>query len=939
MADVLTRHLLIPGTAAPDASAWGGKGAALAELVANGLAIPPFVGIAAEAFEDLVPSPAREALQKREEVSVEPGLELASLVEAALVELGNPAFVAVRSSAPDEDGAAQAFAGQLESFLFVPLDQVAARIVDVWKSAFADHVWAYREAHQLEGPPKPPAVVIQAMVEAEISGVAFGADPVSGDESVAVVAAVVGLASALVDGRADAETVRVDLAGEIVSRDSGRQLVADRPAPGGGVEEVELVSASSSEMSNPSHAEIRQGDLNPTPPSEGGGRVADGGCSIELARPRSDGEANTPTRSAGAPSKGAVSSASAGPVLSDADARRVAELAREAGTRRGSPQDIEWAIADGTLWLLQSRPITTLASSTLPTPQSPTPNAQIRLWDNSNIVESYSGITTPLTYSFARRAYEAVYREFCRLLRVPEDRIEAESETFAQMIGLIRGRVYYNLGNWYRVLALLPGYRLNARLMEGMMGVKEPIPAHLQPDPPSVGKLRDGLDLIRTAFGLVRAHRRLPRMKVDFYQRVDRALGASGPLDDLSLDELVTVYRQLERELLTKWDAPLVNDFFAMIAFGLAQKKAEDWIGPGALGPLLAGDGDVISAEPARRVRAIAETIHRQPDLVAVFQTEAPDDLMRQLDPEVKAVLDDYLDRFGDRCLDELKLESPTLNDDPTPLLRSIGATAERIGRGEDRDESVGLAIRSEGEDRADAALKGHPIRRFVFTRLLRWARTRVRDRENLRFERTRVFGRARRLVLAMGQRFADAGRLDDARDVFSLEIDELLGVADGYATTSDLAGLAAVRQRVFEGYHEDPPPPDRFITRGAVALSRLEPASSMAAAEGELRTGLGCCAGIVEGQVRVVRDPRGVTLEPGTILVAERTDPGWILLFPSCAGLVVERGSLLSHSAIVARELGIPCAVSVPEATAWLEDGDTVRLDGAAGTVERLDV
>jgi len=875
VADVVTQHLLVPGAAAPSASSWGGKGAALAELVADGLAIPPFVAVAAEAFEVLVPSSARDALHRREEVSIEPSVELADLVEAALAELGNPEFVAVRSSAPDEDGAAQAFAGQLESFLFVPPDQVAARVVDVWRSAFAEHVWAYREAHQLEGPPRPPAVVIQAMVDAEISGVAFGADPVSGDASVAVIAAVVGLASALVDGRVDAETVRVDESGLVVSREPGRQLVADRPASGGGVEEVAIEA-------------------------------------VEQA-------------------------------LSDADARRVAELAREAGAWRGSPQDIEWAIADGTLWLLQSRPITTLASSkgipSSPFPHSPSSSGSIRLWDNSNIVESYSGITTPLTYSFARRAYEAVYREFCRLLRVPEDRIEAESETFAQMIGLIRGRVYYNLGNWYRVLALLPGYRLNARLMEGMMGVKEPIPAHLQPDPPSVGKLRDGLDLVRTAFGLVSAHRRLPRMKADFLARVDRALSASGPLDDLSLDELVSVYRGLERELLTKWDAPLVNDFFAMIAFGLAQKKAEAWIGPGALGPLLAGDGDVISAEPARRVRAMAQAIHRQPDVVSAFQTELPDELMRQLDPEVRASLDDYLDRFGDRCLDELKLESPTLTDDPTPLLRSIGATAERIGRGEDREEGAGLAIRADGEKRADDALKGHPVRRFVFGRLLRWARVRVRDRENLRFERTRVFGRARRLVLQMGQRLTDAGRLNDARDVFSLEINELLGAADGYATTSDLAGLAAVRQRVFEGYHQEAAPPDRFITRGAVALSRLEPASSTAAAEGELRTGLGCCAGIVEGTVRVVRDPRGVTLEAGTILVAERTDPGWILLFPSCAGLVVERGSLLSHSAIVARELGIPCAVSVPDATAWLQDGDRVRLDGAAGTVERLNV
>ena len=89
---------------------------------------------------------------------------------------------------------------------------------------------------------------------------------------------------------------------------------------------------------------------------------------------------------------------------------------------------------------------------------------------------------------------------------------------------------------------------------------------------------------------------------------------------------------------------------------------------------------------------------------------------------------------------------------------------------------------------------------------------------------------------------------------------------------------------------------------------------------------------------MRVVSDPRSTTLKAGEILVAERTDPGWIMLFPSAAGLIVERGSLLSHSAIVARELGIPAVISLPGVTGWLKDGDCVELDGNRGTVTRLD-
>jgi phosphoenolpyruvate synthase/pyruvate phosphate dikinase len=104
-----------------------------------------------------------------------------------------------------------------------------------------------------------------------------------------------------------------------------------------------------------------------------------------------------------------------------------------------------------------------------------------------------------------------------------------------------------------------------------------------------------------------------------------------------------------------------------------------------------------------------------------------------------------------------------------------------------------------------------------------------------------------------------------------------------------------------------------------------------------DARQGLGCCPGIVRGRVRVVFDPRTVSLDQRAILVAEHTDPGWIMIFPSATGVLVERGSLLSHAAIVARELGIPAIVSVPGVTRWLRDGDWVEMDGATGRVRRI--
>ncbi|PAP77820.1 PEP/pyruvate-binding domain-containing protein [Rubrivirga marina] len=831
--------------AAPDRATWGGKGMALARLLDLGFPVPPLAVVPPDA--DDVDAAVAESLGR----------------------LAHPPFVAVRSSAADEDGAAHAFAGALDSFLFVPPERVAERVRDVRRSGDGERVRAYRAARGLDGSTRPPAVLIQQIVDADVSGVAFSADPVTGDADVVVISAAWGLGSALVDGRAEAETLRLGADGEVRARTPGVQKVADRfdARAGEGVAEVSVDES--------------------------------------------------------------------GPVLSDIDARRIAALARSAADAMGGPQDVEWAIADGELWLLQARPVTALPAQS---------DGRIRLWDNANIVESYAGVTTPLTYSFARRAYAAVYREFCRILKVPESRVEAEAETFEQMIGLIRGRVYYNLGSWYRVLALLPGYRLNAGLMEGMMGVRDGIPDGLRPEPPSAGRIADAFALARTVLGLVAAHVRLPRMRRDFLWRVDDALRRHGATTDgMGLDALAEAYATLDRTLLRRWDAPLVNDFFAMIWFGLAQRAAERWIGPGALGGLLAGDGDVISAEPARCVEAMAREAAADPAwvemLLAADRAAVESGLADR--PTMAADVAAYVARFGDRCLEELKLESPTLADDPTPLYRSVGARAVRIADGDAREPgSDAVRQRAEAEARASDALRGHPLRRLLFGVLLRNARDRVRDRENLRFERTRVFGRARRLVLAMGQRLTEAGHLDGARDVFWLEIEELLGLARGTAASLDVGGLAAVRRVEFEGYRDGSAPPDRFTTRGPVATSELVP-DRPAPAEpesGAVRTGLGCCAGVVEGRVRVVRDPRGVELAPGTILVAERTDPGWVLLFPACAGLVVERGSLLSHSAIVARELGIPAAVAVPGVTEWLRDGDRVRLDGATGRVERID-
>jgi pyruvate,water dikinase len=883
-------HYVIYAREADSHAPLGGKGRALAALGQADFVIPEWFALSPEAFTASLAPAQRDALHTVGDddklraliEQVVPSPEVRHELREALGQLcPNGELLAVRSSASDEDGAQHSFAGQLDSFLFVPPEAAPDKVVAVWRSAFSPRILAYRREHSLDPLPRPPAVLIQRMIDAEMAGVAFGADPVSGRRGVVVVAAVYGLGTALVSGDADADTYHIDRDGAIVQRAIAPKRSAHRPAPGS--------------------AEGIQ--IEPVPPE------------------RAD-----------------------QPALTDDQVRAVAELVRRAGKHFGRPQDIEWAIAAGRLYLLQSRPITSLAAVS-------DPNGVLNIWDNSNIAESYNGVTTPLTFSFARCAYEGVYRQFCRILRVPSAAIQRSDEVFRHMLGLVRGRIYYNLLNWYRLLALLPGFTVNRRFMEQMMGVKEGLPDALAAELGQAGwsaRLADGFRLLLSVGALVRHHFTLPRDIRRFYQRLNEALGPTRPdLTPLRSDELYAQYRDLERRLLTRWDAPLVNDFLAMIFHGVLRKLTQKWCDDrdGTLSnDLICAEGGIISAEPAQRVRSMARIAAAHPRLTEALCNKSLSEIKRILDETLKfrAEFLAYLDKFGDRCLEELKLESATLHDDPLLLLRSVGQLAQRMGKEEAPAPEGGEAdIRRRAEERVSRALRLRPLRRLLFGWVLKHARARVRDRENLRFERTRLFGRVRSLFVELGRKLAAEDVLDDPRDVFYLEIEEVLGFVDGTAVCTDLRALTALRKAEFKRYDQIEPPADRFETRGMVyqgnSFRDTRPSPRAERADGIQRHGLGCCPGVVRGPVRVVTDPRRAALRMGDILVAERTDPGWIMLFPCAAGLLVERGSLLSHSAIVAREMGIPAIVSVDGVTRWLSDGDWVELNGGTGVVVKI--
>ncbi|MEB3198897.1 MAG: PEP/pyruvate-binding domain-containing protein [Synechococcaceae cyanobacterium] len=847
------------------------------------------------------------------------------LTAAALAELqralaalpGGAGPLAVRSSAAVEDGSQCSYAGQFHTRLHVPPEALAEAIEAVWASTRQQGVAAYgtllAQARQGEAgdrrdtaasgeaaaaPAERPAVLVQPMLPALVAGVAFGADPVSGHRGLTLIQAVAGLADDLLAGRCDGDRYRLDRDGTLLER---QLLTAD------------------------------------------------------------------------------------GPLLQDEELLQLHRLVQGLARELGGPQDVEWAL-DGQrrLWLLQARPITTLQGLA-------DPAGAPGLWDNSNIVESYPGVTTPLTFSFARKAYSEVYASFCRFMGVPAPLIRRHRAVFATMIGFHQGRIYYNLLSWYRVLSLLPGYGLNAGFLERMLGVQQPLSPEQRRSlrlEPRVARLTDLLRLGSTLAALLLNACTLEQRRRDFRRRLDRSLldpAGLARLGSARPDELVGQYRRIEADLLSHWDAPLINDFYAMVLYGLLGGLLRRWrLDPdgGLLQRWISELGAVISTEPHRRIRAMAQGLRGDPELVALLAEGSLAEIRPALAqrPAVAAELSAYLETFGDRCLGELKLETLSLRDDPLPLLRSLAAAAAPRPQARPGGEAAAAGLPESAAGRPEVppeAPKGSsagapgtarrpargragrptgslprslsPGRRLLLGWLRRGLRSLLTQRENLRFERTRVFGQARRLLLELGQRCSELGLLDRAEDALFLEVEELLATVEGTATSGDLRALAELRRRQWQQHLLAPPLPRRFRTRGIPGLDLPRPGDLPAPGgldpqPGEPWQGLGCSPGRVRGPVQLVHDPRRwLEQRPGLsgprpILVATATDPGWVLLFPHAAGLLVERGSALSHVAIVAREVGLPMVSELVDISQALRDGDRVDLDGASGRVWRLE-
>lgn len=837
----------------------GGKADKLFLLKTLGFRVPAFVVIPAEAYLEVIhQSPDREQAISDYRF---PEMLWNSISE----NLPGSSYFAVRSSAVDEDGNAHSFAGQFETYLYVSKDELPEKIKQVWRSAHSERITAYRESQGLSAS-QGIAVIIQEMIDADVAGVGFGINPVTGNRKEKVISAVYGLGEGLVSGELNADTFTIS--GIAISKQIIQKTQQIKQAVSGGTFKAEVLP-----------------------------ELQEKAC------------------------------------LSDAQVQQLSGILDVLFLNQNTYQDIEFAFKGSDLYLLQTRPVTT-------TQQLADSSGEYIIWDNSNIIESYPGVTTPLTFSFIIRVYEAVYRQFVQLMGVTEQEVDDNKEVFANMLGLINGRVYYNLLSWYKALALLPGYSINAAFMEKMMGVKERFELK---DLPNRSRFRERLRVLNMIRILLKNLRGLPKMREDFTRDFNATMKTYSAIDfhTKNAGELMDLYLNFEKTLLKKWKAPLVNDFFAMIYFGVLQKLVLKYNidGHGTLhNDLMCGAKDIISTEPIQRCLALAASIQKDESTKRIFLEKTEEELSRlyltkQLPAVVSKQVDEYLALFGNRCVGELKLETMTYTQNPAAFFRILKSYVMQGVSPESTHNTTERDLRKAAESRVNKALKNKPVKKMFFNYFLKRARVLVSSRENLRYERTRAFGVVRELFCSIGRQFYAEGLIYEERDIFFLTKEEIFAYIKGTSVNYHLKDLIDMRKKQFTAF-ETQATAERIDTRGTVYKGNdFYQQRHAETLSGDLK-GLGCCPGRIRARVQVVRHPSEVNHLNGDILVTSSTDPGWVTLFPTASGILVERGSLLSHSAIVSREMGKPCIVGITGLLDRLKTGDEVEMDGATGEI-----
>jgi phosphohistidine swiveling domain-containing protein len=813
----------------------GSKGANLGELLRAGFPVPDGFVVTTEVYDSFVAhNRLGETITRALREEPDSGATIRTAFErapsppeiernilAAYRELGEGP-VAVRSSATAEDLPEAAFAGQQDTFLNVIGEQALLNTVRrCWSSLWTDRAIAYRERQGIDQQMVKLAMVVQQMVPAEVSGVMFTANPVTGARDEIVIDASPGLGEAVVSGQVTPDRFVLRKRWwiwNISERRRGRREVIIRARSGGGTEHVEGAAAT---------------DV--------------------LALP-------------------------------DRALRRLARLGAAIERHFGSPQDVEWACADGKASILQARPITAL-----PEP-APRPSRPMQMW---------AGILTEL---------------------LPDRPYPLEVTTWGPQL-----LVSAVLAPMFRTLGV--AVRLDHLIVEED-GVVVRFTDRF-PFRPTPRILLAPLRLLRLARRYDPASWQSDPLLLDVQTRV-RALEARD-LQALSWPGLLdTVHEalaipQLVGQLRIRYVLPRALAI-GPLRLMLTLLRAED-----RFGALLFTGVESRTLEANRALEALAARIRSEPALSEAFGYHEASELMPVLEaqPAGRAFLTElrtFLDEYGHREVGAtLQISQSTWKDAPEVVLGILKGLAAAPPRTEVKRPAWGVA---RDELLAHPLLRIAPLR-SAFLGLLTEARWFPQIREDTRFYATLILPVLRRTLLEFGRRLAGVGVLDAPEDVFHLKLDELERIDGTWPPPPRLANelrALVARRKAKRVELEGTPLVDPRL------LQQVEVNGDV------MLRGISGSPGVAEGTVRTIHDASEFgKLRSGDVLVAPYTNPAWTPLFQRAVAVVVNSGGAGSHAAIVAREYGIPAVMATIDGTHKLSDGQQVRVDGDQGLISCL--
>jgi len=774
--------------------------------------------------------------------------------QACIDNFGINYSVAVRSSAVDEDGKSNSFAGLHTSYLYVNDTLLFFKIKKCISSAWSLNALSYRHQKGISLRNIQYAIVIQNMVNAIKSGVGFSMNT-QGNMASMIVVAGYGLGEGVVSDLVETDTYTVDRLNGTISKNIHTK-------------ENELIYH---------NKKIIVKEL----------------------------PANKKTSA----------------VLTNNEIEQVAKMLQKAEILLEAIADIEFSFTeDGTLFILQMRPVTGINMDDL------------KILDNTNIVESYPEVSLPLTASFVNDAYQSIFTNVAKSIWLSSKTRKSIAPVFVNLLGFHQGRIYYRLDNWFRMMSTIFPSKKAMASWEKAVGLKK------EKQDEKYISYGNKIRVFLSIFKLLIFYKKGNNYFFKAFEK-DYAFLQSFKNKKYTEEKLLEHIEKASSRINKYWHYTLINDLFSFKSFGLLQRLLKKHkIGNASLAnDLLSGQINSDSEKAITQLLLLKEEISMNSELSSLFSKSNATIIKGLLEDKFaafKSKTQKFLEVYGDRTLSELKLETTSLRNDANKfidLLKSQLATDTNITSYQNKQKE----IFKKATQQVNNNLKYYELDKYIFQFALKLSKYGLRNRENMRFSRTRVYGAIKDIYLEIGAIMQQKKIIKNKTDIFYLYKEEVKDLSTGCFVTNVFKKIEE-RKVQFENY-EKQETPNRIVYIDFPPFSQNTNSAKISKNK-KLLTGIAVSKGTVIAKAKIVLKPSYSINLKGKILVSKITDPGWVFLMSQSVGLVSERGSLLSHTAIIGRELGIPVVVGVENCTSLIKNQDTVELNGDLGTVLRME-